>query len=61
MGDVADSVLAGACCASCGSYFVREHGYPVLCTWCWRRPRLTDDERERTPYQLATEKEMRPV
>ena len=44
MGEIADDIIDGACCALCGEYFVTkrqgniqgfEHGYPVVCEDCW--------------------------
>lgn len=43
MGEIADDMINGACCALCGQYFenpdepgtVYEHGYPVACKQCW--------------------------
>jgi hypothetical protein len=48
MGEIANDMIEGACCALCGQYFVREvnkdgadvpvmheHGYPVACKECW--------------------------
>jgi hypothetical protein len=41
MGENADDIIEGACCALCGQYFVGdegelyEHGYPVACEECW--------------------------
>jgi len=42
MGEIADDIIDGACCALCGCYFVSEegstlisHGYPVACEDCW--------------------------
>lgn len=43
MGEIADDIIAGVCCALCGQYFedpdnpdtLYEHGYPVACNECW--------------------------
>ena len=48
MGQIADDIIDGACCALCGCYFatsekdtngspvgIYEHGCPVVCTDCW--------------------------
>lgn len=41
MGQIADDIIDGNCCALCGCYFVTdkdelyEHGYPVACWGCW--------------------------
>ena len=36
MGEIADDYIEGACCSGCGTYFEEEHGYPVLCSECWK-------------------------
>lgn len=33
--DVAQAVAAGQVCGECGSEFVKPHGHPTLCVWCW--------------------------
>lgn len=45
MGQIADDMIEGACCALCGVYFKEtneegkdynyEHGYPVACSSCY--------------------------
>ena len=41
MGEIANDIIDGACCALCGCYFIDdneeliEHGYPVACKDCW--------------------------
>lgn len=45
MGEIADDMIDGRCCALCGEYFIAEdinghdkgysHGYPVACNSCW--------------------------
>ena len=43
MGEIAEDMIDGACCALCGQYFedpqdcgiVYEHGYPVACWDCY--------------------------
>lgn len=43
MGEVADDMIEGSCCALCGEYFAGDddnstiytHGYPVACESCW--------------------------
>ena len=35
MGEMANDIIDGACCAICGVYFKEEHGYPVACSECW--------------------------
>ena len=49
MGEIADDIIDGACCAICGVYFEEEHGYPVACSECY------DDE---CSYEKATEDEL---
>lgn len=45
MGDVADDIVDGACCEDCNTYFVAEHGHPVLCVECWRQTYPNEAER----------------
>ena len=35
MGEICNAMLEGRICSLCGQYFVKEHGYPVLCGECW--------------------------
>ncbi len=48
MGEIANDMIEGVCCALCGQYFAKEknidgadvpviysHGYPVACKDCW--------------------------
>lgn len=42
MGQIADNMIEGRCCALCGQYFINrmteelfEHGYPVACDECY--------------------------
>ena len=50
MGELADDIIDGACCALCGIYFEEEHGYPVACKCCHEDPDCT--------YPEATEEEI---
>lgn len=52
MGEIADDIIDGACCALCGVYFEEEHGYPVLCSDCYK----DSDDKDR--YSEATEDEL---
>jgi hypothetical protein len=54
MGEVADDMVNGACCSQCGTYFVDEHGFPVLCVGCWRNASPS----EKKTHQKATEEEL---
>jgi hypothetical protein len=49
MGEIADDIIDGSCCALCGQYFAKEmnvdgadvpvmyeHGYPVACKDCYQ-------------------------
>lgn len=54
MGEMAEDVIEGACCAYCNTYFDEEHGYPVLCMECWR----SATSKEKEEYREATEREM---
>lgn len=47
MGDMGDDVVDGACCAFCGIYFVRPHGYPVACSGCWEEDCGVDEATKR--------------
>lgn len=44
MGQIADDMVAGACCETCGIYFKKEHGHPVTCNDCWKN--LTQAQRK---------------
>lgn len=43
MGQIADDIIDGVCCALCGQYFVDEkenlfvHGHPFACNECWTK------------------------
>ncbi len=43
MGEIADDMINGICCALCGCYFTEdgetlyEHGYPVACHDCYEQ------------------------
>lgn len=43
MGQIADDIIDGMCCALCGEYFVDKndnlfsHGFPVACDECWSK------------------------
>jgi len=37
MGEIADDLIEGHSCSWCGIYFRRPHGFPVICTSCWRQ------------------------
>lgn len=39
MGEIAEDIAGGACCGLCMTYFVGEHGHPVLCADCWKDPK----------------------
>lgn len=53
MGDIADDLIDGHSCSWCGIYFVKPHGYPVLCLSCWAGALPTDKK----DYQRAMNKE----
>lgn len=36
MGEIADDYINGACCAFCEAYFPKDHGYPAICSECWK-------------------------
>ena len=35
MGEIADDMIDGVCCALCGEYFEEAQGYPCACSECW--------------------------
>lgn len=43
MGEIAEDIYEGACCALCGQYFIQKdkeefiyvHGFPVACNECY--------------------------
>ena len=43
MGEIAEDIINGECCALCGQYFfnekmeICEHEYPVACWDCWEK------------------------
>ena len=52
MGEIAEDVIDGWCCSSCGIYFKTEHGYPVLCHRCWSTaPRRASDHMQEARHQ----------
>ena len=48
MGEIADDIIDGNCCALCGVYFEKSHGYPVACEDCYDEdcgyPKATEEE-----------------
>lgn len=36
MGEIADDIIDGLMCSHCSVYFVKAHGYCVLCEECFR-------------------------
>ena len=53
MGEIADSMINGECCQLCGQYFVKEHGYPVVCKDDWKD--LTKAEKKQYQYDWIKE------
>ncbi len=37
MGEIANAMINGECCALCGQFFKKPHGYPVACKECWEK------------------------
>lgn len=35
MGEIADDMVDGNCCALCGVYFIRSNGCPAVCDDCF--------------------------
>lgn len=54
MGEIADDLINGACCSHCMQYFLKEHGYPVLCKSCYE----SETKAERAGLQKAIHKEV---
>lgn len=46
MSELTDDVLTGRMCSTCGIMFVKSHGYPVLCKYCYMLDKLA---RRQTP------------
>jgi hypothetical protein len=53
MGEITDDILDGFQCSGCGVCFEKEHGYPVLCGYCWERGVMRSEG-----ISLATEREL---
>jgi hypothetical protein len=54
MGEIADDMVNGVSCSHCGTYFKKEHGYPVLCKDCWAHA----DKDDRKVHQKAIHPEI---
>jgi hypothetical protein len=54
MGQLADDVLCGFMCETCGTCFQKEHGHPVVCRQCWKAL----SEEKRAGRVKATHKEV---
>lgn len=52
MGENADDIIEGQTCSHCGMFFEEMHGFPVLCTDCFR------EDKGRSSLPRATEKEL---
>lgn len=46
MGEIGGDIVNGLCCSHCGTHFVEEHGYPVLCRECFKNKDRDDDIQE---------------
>ena len=55
MGQLAEDMVEGRSCSMCGVYFVKSHGFPVICTDCFLEE-IKSEEGSDTP--VATEKEL---
>jgi hypothetical protein len=53
MGQLAEDILDGSMCDSCGTCFKQPHGHPVTCKSCWKS--MKPDERKQ--HQKATHPE----
>jgi len=49
-----DQVFQGKVCSHCGTEFIKEHGYPVLCNACFFEASKEDKE----IYEKASKKEI---
>ena len=54
MGEMADDIIDGLACSSCGLYFVSDHGYPVMCAYCFEEEAISRAEDEDPSCPLAT-------
>jgi hypothetical protein len=54
MDECAENVLNGFMCSHCGTCFIGEHGYPVLCRDCFD----SETPEERAGLQKATIEEI---
>lgn len=58
MGEIANDMIEGACCSDCSCYFVKEHGYPVICNDCiggWSKKEMKDSGLQRSTELLVSE------
>ena len=44
MGEYADMMIDGESCSLCGCNFEKSHGYPVVCSNCWKK--LSKEDRK---------------
>jgi hypothetical protein len=60
VGDCAEAMETGEACCWCGAFFVKPHGYPVLCRDCWvnEQKRAWAKDCKPHPLQEATEPEL---
>ena len=56
MSDFSDDAVVGLNCSWCGIYFVKEHGFPVVCKSCWKK--ATPKYHKDAGVQIATHKEL---
>lgn len=56
MGQIADDVVSGRMCSTCGTMFQREHGYPVQCNDCWKH--TSPEDRKTMGVSRAMHKEI---
>lgn len=54
MSEIAEMIALGIQCSHCGVLFKEAHGYPVLCTDCYRH----ESKKERAGLQRATIEEL---
>ena len=58
MDELADDTIEGRCCSNCGAYFEEEHGFPVLCEYCYEEHMRSLSEDSDVEFPLATYREL---
>ena len=55
MGQFADDIIYGRVCSDCGTFFEKEHGYPVLCSDCFEADQWDKDVEGKLPKSTISE------